>query len=312
MRTLGPDATVPEDARGAAIALGNFDGVHRGHRAVIESARAAGAARGVAIGAAVFEPHPRRFFQPDAPPFRLQTPGQRARALGDAGVQEVFEIGFDAALAQLSDRAFAERVLQGLLGAAHVSVGADFRFGKGRGGDAASLARLGAELGFDVDAVTPVRSGAAKISSTAIREAVAAGDMPKAAHMLGRPWAIEGEVLRGFSRGRDFGFPTANLALGEYVRPRLGVYAVRVDVGDGVLLPGVASVGVNPTVGALQDPVLEAHLLDFSGDLYGRMIEVELTAFLRDEVKFDDAEALKAQMREDVLQARTSLARGQT
>jgi riboflavin kinase/FMN adenylyltransferase len=312
MRTLGPNATVPEDARGAAIALGNFDGVHRGHLAVIESAGAAAAAHGVTVGAAVFEPHPRRFFQPDAPPFRLQTPRQRARALGHAGVQEVFEIGFDAALAQTSDRDFAERVLKDVLGAAHVSVGADFRFGKGRSGDAASLAKFGAEMGFGVTAVAPVKSGAAKISSTAIREAIAAGDMSKAAQMLGRPWAIEGEVLRGFGRGQDFGFRTANLALGDYVRPRLGIYAVRVDVGDGVLLPGVASVGVNPTVGALPEPVLEAHLLDFSGDLYGKLIEVELTAFLRDEAKFDSAEALKTQMKKDALQARTSLARGET
>ncbi|HJS79076.1 MAG TPA: riboflavin kinase, partial [Vitreimonas sp.] len=172
-----------------------------------------------------------------------------------------------------------------------------------------SLTKLGEEFGFSVEAVEPVREQAEKISSTSIREAIAAGAMEKAAAMLGRPWAVEGEVLRGFARGRDFGFPTANLALGDYVRPKLGVYAVRVDLGDGVLLPGAASAGVNPTVGALPEPVLETYLFDFSGDLYGKQIEVELIAFLRDEAKFADVEALKAQVKQDVIDARTALTR---
>lgn len=309
MDALDPLAKIPEDARGAAIALGNFDGVHLGHQAVIASAREVAWERNVALGAAVFEPHPRRFFKPDLPPFRLQTAKQRVRALAEAEATEVFEIGFDAALAQSSDRDFAERVLRDLLGVSHVSVGADFRFGKGRMGDAGSLAKLGQEFGFTVEAVSPVTAGAAKISSTGIRDAIAAGKMDEAWRMLGRPWAIEGEVLRGFQRGAGFGFPTANLSLGDYVRPRLGIYAVRVDLGDGMLLPGVASVGVNPTVGALPEPLLEAHLFDFSGDLYGREIEVDLASFLRDEAKFDDVEALKAQMRQDVIDARAALAR---
>jgi len=304
-----PPTSVPEDARGAAIALGNFDGVHRGHQAVIESARLVAEEHGIALGAAVFEPHPRRFFKPDTPPFRLQSNAQRARALGDCGVEEVFELPFDEAMAQSSDREFAERVLKDALGAAHVSVGADFRFGKGRSGDVASLTALGGELGFTVAGVEPVNEDGAKISSTAIREAIAAGGMTRATEMLTRPWAIEGVVLKGFQRGRDFGFPTANLSLGEYVRPRLGVYAVRVDTGDGVFLPGAASVGVNPTVGALPEPVLEAHLFDFSGDLYGKTIEVELAAFLRDEAKFDDVNALKRQMTQDVINARAALAK---
>lgn len=306
MSTLGPTSTIPEDARGAAIALGNFDGVHRGHQAVIASARGVAEERGAPLGVAIFEPHPRRFFQPDAPPFRLQSTAQRARALAELGIDEVFEIGFDEALARSTDREFAEQVIHGCIGAMHVSVGADFRFGRGRMGDVASLERLGEEFGFTVDAVAPI-GGADKVSSTGVRKAIANGDMALAADLLGRPWAIEGKVLRGFARGREFGFPTANLGLGDYVRPRLGVYAVRVDVGDGVLLPGVASVGVNPTVGALPEPVLEAHLLDFSGDLYGRTIEVELIAFLRDEAKFDDIEALKTQMKQDVVDARRAL-----
>lgn len=307
MDALDPQSKVPVDARGAAIALGNFDGVHLGHQAVIASARAVAEARGIALGAAVFEPHPRRFFNPDAPPFRLQTRAQRARALGDCGVKEVFEIGFDAALARSSDHDFAERVLRDVLGVAHVSVGADFRFGKGRTGDIETLSTLGKRLGFTVEGVEAVTDGATRISSTLVREAIGAGDMQQAAALLSRPWAIEGEVLRGFQRGRDFGFPTANIALGDYVRPRLGIYAVRVDTGDGVLLPGVASVGVNPTVGALPEPVLEAHLLDFSGDLYGKTIEVELGAFLRDEEKFDDVNAMKRQMTQDVINARLAL-----
>lgn len=306
MSTLGPSSTVPDDARGAAIALGNFDGVHRGHQAVIASARAVSERRGAPLGVAIFEPHPRRFFQPDAPPFRLQSSPQRARALAACGVEEVYEIGFDQSLARSTDREFAQRLIHDCIGAVHVSIGADFRFGSGRMGDAESLRRLGEEFGFTVEAVAPV-GGAEKISSTAVRNAIIGGDMAHAADLLGRPWAIEGEVRRGFARGRDFGFPTANLSLGDYVRPRLGIYAVRVDLDDGVLLPGVASVGVNPTVGTLPAPVLETHLLDFSGDLYGRTIEVELIAFLREEKKFDDVEALKAQMRHDVIEARRAL-----
>lgn len=307
MPTIGPTTAIPRDARGAAIALGNFDGVHLGHQAVIASAQDVAEETGVSLGVAVFEPHPRRFFKPDAPPFRLQSTRQRARALNEIGVEEVFEIGFDAALANSTDREFAERVLRDLLGVSHVSIGADFKFGKGRCGNAESLARLGDELGFSVAAVEPV-GGDDKVSSSGIREAITRGDMAAASDALTRPWAIEGEVLRGFQRGRTLGFPTANVALGEYVRPRLGVYAVRVDVGDGVLLPGAASVGVNPTVGdALPEPLLEAHLLDFSGDLYGKTIEVELIAFLRDEAKFDSLGELKRQMTQDVIDARRAL-----
>ena len=306
MPTLAPSSTIPDDARGAAIALGNFDGVHAGHQAVIASAGAVAERRGAALGVAVFEPHPRRFFRPTTAPFRLQNTRQRARALSAVGVQEVFEIGFDAALAGSTDREFAERVLRDLLGVTHVSIGADFRFGKGRSGDATSLEALGQELGFTVDAVTPV-GGVRKLSSSAIREAVERGDMAEARTALTRPWAIEGEVLRGFQRGRTLGMPTANVALGEYVRPRLGVYAVRVDVGDGPWMPGVASVGVNPTVGALPEPLLEAHLFDFSGDLYGRTIEVELIAFLREEQTFDSLGELKRQMTQDVIDARRAL-----
>lgn len=296
---------IDASSRGAAIALGNFDGVHLGHRAVIDSARAAAEAKGVALGVAVFEPHPRRVFQPDAPPFRLQTSEQRARTLAALGVQHLYEIGFDRGLSQLSDEEFARVVLAERLGAVHVSVGADFRFGRGRMGDAESLARLGTALGFSVEAVAPVGDGA-KISSSAIREAIATGALDRANALLSRPWAIEGVVQRGFQRGREFGFATANVALGEYLRPRLGVYAVRVAI-EGRLFDGVASVGVNPTVGALPEPVLEAHIFDFDADLYGKTIEVELIAFLRDEAKFETAEILARQIAEDASAARALL-----
>jgi riboflavin kinase / FMN adenylyltransferase len=307
MTRFSPDGALPAQARGAALALGNFDGVHLGHQAVLASARRAGAAIGAHLAAAVFEPHPRRVFQPDAPPFRLQSPAQRARALHAAGAVHVLEIRFDRALAQFTDSDFAREILAKRLGARHVSVGSDFRFGNKRMGDVASLTSLGASLGFSVDPVGEVAEAGARISSTAIRTAIAAGDMAAAAHMLTRPWAIEGVVARGFARGRGLGFPTANVALGDYLRPRLGVYAVRADLGDGVWRPGVASVGINPTVGALPEPVLEAHLFDFDADLYGRAIEVQLIAFLRAEQKFDGLDALKHQMAQDSEQARALL-----
>jgi riboflavin kinase/FMN adenylyltransferase len=290
---------IPADARGASLALGNFDGVHAGHQAVL----AAAADQGSRLAAAVFEPHPRRFFRPDAPPFRLQSPAQRARALAQCGVRELFEISFDRRLSRQSDRDFAQCVLSDQIGARHVSVGADFRFGRDRLGDVERLRRLGAEFGFGVSVVSPVKHEGIRVSSSAVREAIARGAMAEAAALLTRPWAIEGEVLRGFQRGRDFGFATANIALGDYVRPRLGIYAVRVDLGDGVLRPGVASVGVNPTVGVLPEPVLEAHLFDFDAELYGRTIEVQLIAFLRDEAHFESIEVLKAQMAEDAARA---------
>jgi riboflavin kinase/FMN adenylyltransferase len=307
MRAFGPGEDIPSDAKGAALALGNFDGVHLGHQAVIASARAAGARLGAPLGVGVFEPHPRRFFAPDGPPFRLQSAGQRNRALESLGVANLYTIGFDRALAQSTDRAFAEHVLRDRLKAAHVSVGADFHFGRGRMGNAESLRQLGAELGFSVDAVAPVLEAGVRYSSSRIRDAIGAGDMATAAALIGRPWAIEGEVRRGFMRGRALGFATANVGLGDYVRPRFGVYAVRVGI-DGVKRPGVASLGLNPTFDDVTEPVLEAHVFDFDADLYGRTVEVELVGFIRGEVKFTSTEALSAQIARDVETAKALLA----
>lgn len=308
MTRFAPGDDIPDRARGAVIAFGKFDGVHLGHQAVLRAARAAAEARGVAMAAAVLEPHPRRLFEPDAPPFQLQTRAQRDRALAVCGAEDVFEIGFDRALSQLTDRAFAERVFAHRLRAVHVCVGQHFKFGVNRIGDVASLAEAGATFGFTVEGVPEVPGPGGKVSSTAIRAAIAQGDMDEAARLLGRPWAIEGVVQRGFQRGRGFGFATANVALGDYQRPRLGVYAVRADLGDGLWRPGVASVGVNPTVGALLEPLLETHLFDFDAELYGRTIEVRLIAFLRAEAAFESSDAMVRQIERDAAEARALLA----
>jgi riboflavin kinase/FMN adenylyltransferase len=313
MRLLDLHQTLPENARGAALALGNFDGVHLGHQAVIASAaafaKANGAPPNTPLAATLFEPHPRRFFRPDAPPFRLQSIAQMMRAMSGLGVDCLFQISFDQTLAHLSADAFAQDILVGAIGAKHVSVGFNFQYGRGRGGDAQTLIAQGEMLGFDVNVVEPVEGPreTPPISSTAIRDAIAAGEMAQAALLLGRPWAIEGEVLKGFQRGRDIGFPTANVALGDYVRPKLGVYAVNVLIAHGDWRPGVASVGVNPTVGALAEPLLEAHIFDFDGVLYGRTIEVELVAFLREERTFPDMESMARQIGQDATQAKALL-----
>ncbi|MGE3301872.1 MAG: bifunctional riboflavin kinase/FAD synthetase [Hyphomonadaceae bacterium] len=293
--------------RPCAVALGNFDGVHLGHQAVVADAARAARALGLPLAACVFEPHPRQFLQPEGAPFRLQSPGQRARALEALGVEALYELKFDADLMRESDEEFARNQLSGVIGARHVSVGADFTFGRARMGDAASLSRLGAALGFSVGVVGVVGDAAGKVSSSAIRAAIAEGRPEEAQRLLSRPWAIEGFVLPGQARGRTIGFPTANVALGQYVRPRYGVYAVRVSVDGGAWLPGVANIGVKPTIGGAQEPLLEAHLFDVKRDLYGRRIEATLIAFIRPEQKFDSFAALTAQIAADADTARRLL-----
>jgi riboflavin kinase/FMN adenylyltransferase len=304
---LRSDEAVPPALRGASIALGNFDGVHLGHRAVVEAA--AHAARGRPLAAAVFNPHPRRHFKPDAPPFRLQSAHQRAEALFALGVGAVHELHFDAAMAAMTDEAFVRDVLVARLGAAHVAVGFDFRFGRERMGDAQSLTALGARYGFTVEIVDAVDDAGheTKVSSTAVRAALAAGDCARAAELLGRPWAIEGVVIDGAKRGRTIGFATANVGLADYVRPLFGVYATTTDIGDGVWLPGVSNCGVKPTVGGDNAPLLETHIFDVAPDLYGKRIETRLVAFLRPEKKFDSFEALTQQIAEDAARARAAL-----
>ena len=305
----------PAAARGAAIAIGNFDGVHRGHRRVIEQACEAARRIGCPAAAMTFAPHPRRFFRPDQPPFLLTRLRGRLRRIAAIGVDQVHLLRFDARLAALSPEEFVDGLLVGGLGVRHVSVGYDFVFGRGRAGTAAFLAARLAAAGLGASIVAPVSSGSGAgdevFSSTAARQALADGDTARAAGILGRFFEIEGRVAPGDRRGRTIGFPTANLRLGDYVRPRLGVYAVRVGIdGAGGGHDGVANLGLRPTFGGDSEPRLEVHLFDFAGDLYGRRLCVELRAFLRPERRFDGLDALKAQIAEDAAAARRVLAGG--
>lgn len=299
----------PED-RGAAVAIGNFDGVHLGHQSVLALARAAAADRGAPFGVVTFEPHPRAFFAPDAPPFRLMNAEARARRLEKLGVAQLYELRFDTPLAGLDAESFLRDVLAGGLGIRHIVAGADFRFGTRRGGDAEMLRRLGPRLGFGVTIAPLVSDAQGDFSSTAIRQALTEGRPADAARMLGHWHRIEGEVRHGDKRGRDLGFPTANLWLDGLHLPRFGVYAVRVDVLTGPhagRYGGAASLGVRPTFGTNR-PNLEVHLLDFTGDLYGAEISVALVAYQRPELKFDGIETLIVQMRADVIETRHLLA----
>ena len=309
MRILrGGEAAGPGE-RGATAAMGNFDGVHRGHRAVIEAAR--GARPGARLAVVTFEPHPRRVFQPDAPPFELMTFEAKARRLERMGVDLLASVRFDAALAALSPEAFCETVLVERLGVAHVTVGADFRFGARRAGSAETLAECGARMGFGVTAAPLVADeGGLEISSSAIRAALREGRPEEAARILGHWHRIEGPVLHGDKRGRTLGYPTANMGLDGLMPPRFGVYAVLVDVLDGPhagTWPGVASLGVRPMFG-VNAPNLETHLFDFAGDLYGARLSVALVAFQRPEIAFDGVDPLITQMAEDSAEARRRLA----
>lgn len=298
----------PED-RGAAVAIGNFDGVHLGHQAVIDIARDVAAKANVPLGVLTFEPHPRQFFAPDAPPFRLMNAGARAHRLARLDVRKLYELPFNAALAALSAQEFATEILHRRLGLAHVVIGADFCFGKGRSGTAADLQRFGGDLGFGVTVAPLISTGAVAVSSTAIRQALSEGRPQDAATMLGHPHVIEGTVIRGDQRGRDLGFPTANMSIDGLHPPRFGVYAVRVDVLDGPhqgSYLGASSIGVRPMFGE-NIPNFETYLFDFKGDLYGATLSVSLVDYLRDEHKFDSLDALTTQMTADCTQARDIL-----
>ena len=301
---------LPQAQRGAAVALGNFDGVHAGHRKVIEAAAAAGRDLGAPLGVVSFEPHPRVFFQPDAEPFRVMTLHQQARALEALGVELFYVLPFDAALAGLTDGEFVDQVLVDGLGVKAVAVGFDVTYGKGRSGGPDELRRAGEKHGFRVEVVDRVADAHdLKLSSTAVRDALHAGRPEEAAAMLGRPFAIEGEVIHGDKRGRTIGVPTANIALGDYVRPKYGIYAARTRLPDGRVVAGVASLGVRPMF-ETPEPLLEVWLFDFDEDLYGRVVETELVAYLRPELKLDGLEALKAQIAEDARRARAVLDAG--
>lgn len=299
---------LPAGLKGAAVAVGAFDGVHRGHQAVIADAARVARALNAPLGVVSFDPHPRRFFQPDAAPFRLMTPDQMAQALGERGVERLYLLAFDAEMAGMSDRDFAERVLAQGLGVRHAAVGFDFTFGKGRTGSPEALRAYGAELGFTVSVTDRIDDpDGLKLSSSAVREALKAGDMARAAAILGRPFAIAGQVVHGDKRGRTIGVPTANVPLGGYMRPAFGVYATRTRLADGRVFDGVANLGVRP-MWRTPEPMLEVWLFGFDGDLYGQVVETQLIAWLRPEMTFDGLEALKVQIDADVQAARTALA----
>jgi riboflavin kinase/FMN adenylyltransferase len=311
IRHPDPRSTHP---RGAVLAMGNFDGLHKGHAALIGLARDRARAAGVPAAVLTFEPHPRSIFMPDAEPFRLTPFRVKEREIARLDVDLLFVQHFDQAFAQKSAESFVADVLLGAVGLSHIIVGHDCTFGNRRRGTPGMLREAGTRQGFGVTVVEPVHGpGSAAYSSTHIRQLLRGGKPREAAGQLGRFWEIDGRVMVGDRLGRTIGFPTANLGLGEYLRPALGVYAVRVN-GDGPDDPfagravdAVANIGLRPTVGGLE-PRLEAHLFDTDTDLYGRHLRVSLVDFIRPEQKFAGLDALKAQIAADAARARAILA----
>jgi riboflavin kinase / FMN adenylyltransferase len=298
---------VPPPLKGAVLAIGNFDGVHRGHQAVLGEARRIARAEGRSAGAVVFEPHPREYFAPDQPFFKLTPTPVKLELLQALGLDQTFVIPFDAELATLSAEAFATEVLSKGLGASHAVVGYDFTYGKGRTGTTEQLAALGRKLGFGVDVVSPVGADGTTFSSSKVREHLRRGEVREAAEQLGYWWRVRGRVAKGAGRGKGLGFPTLNFALEPGQDIRHGIYAMRVEhAGRRHLAAGY--VGPRPTFGG-DAPVLEAYLLDFAGDLYGEEIEVEFIDFLRPDQAFATPEALTAQMTKDAEAARQVLAK---
>jgi len=307
MQRLTLDGGIPENLRGSIVALGNFDGFHLGHQAVVGRAVARAFHERRPMVVATFDPHPVRFFKPDLPPFRLTTLDQRERLFAHAGADAMLVFEFGRALASMDAEEFIAEVMAKRVGAAGVVTGDDFTFGKGRTGDAELLKSLGEKHGVIAETVPQVLIDGVRVSSGRIREALIAGDSGTATKLLSRDYAIEGVVQNGDARGRELGYPTANLVLGDYQRPKYGIYAVRATLDDGSEHPGVANLGVRPTFDPPQE-LLETHLLDFSGDLYGRQMEVALHAFIRSELKFESIDALVEEMRKDEAAARRLLA----
>lgn len=307
MERLTCDRPVPEHLRGGVVALGNFDGFHRGHQAVVGAAIANGRATGRPVLVASFDPHPVRYFRPDTPPFRLTTLEQRADLFAKAGADAMLVFTFNAALANVSAADFISEWLIGRTGAAHVVTGQDFTFGKARSGDVALLAELGPPQGLTAEAIGPVTDDGGPISSSRIRQALVGGDPIEAARLLTRPYRIQGLVQHGDKLGRTIGYPTANIALDRYLRPKYGVYAVRGLLPDGRVLNGAANLGIRPTFEPPKE-LLETHFFDFSESLYDQCIEIEMIAYLRPEAKFDGLDPLMAQMDKDCAEAKRILA----
>lgn len=310
MRIVRDHQFVSPGDRGASAAIGNFDGIHKGHRAVIDIARGHAERLARPLGIVTFEPHPREVFAPDAPPFRLMNAEAKANRLEKLGIDLLYELAFHRGLARLPPESFARLVIADGLGLSHVVVGADFRFGAGRTGTAIDLERFGTEMGFGVTVAPLLQSDEDAVSSTRIREALSEGRPRDAAAMLGHLHRIEGAVIRGDQRGRDLGYPTANMSIDGLHPPKFGVYATRVNVLSGPqrgTYDAVSSIGVRPMFGENR-PNIETFLFDFSADLYGTHLSVGLVEYLRGERKFDSLNALIAQMDDDSARARAILA----
>ena len=298
---------VPEQARGAILALGNFDGVHLGHAHLLRTLHAA--RPDAPLGVLTFEPHPRELFRPEDPPFRLSLSDERLGSLAALGVAHVFEIPFDREFSEFTADRFVEEVLHRSIGARHLACGADFAYGHRRGGDVASLAVQAERLGIGLTVVPALADAGGPFSSSRIRRALLDGYPERATEELGRPWTVRGVVRHGDKRGRLLGFPTANISLGRHLEPARGVYAVSVRLPDGRVCPGVANIGRRPTVNDTTESRLEVHLLEFEGDLYDQELLVSLHTLLRAERKFDGLDALKAQISLDAVWARDYLRR---
>jgi len=309
MRIIRDYTYVDQADRGASVAIGNFDGVHIGHRSVIDIARREAEQSGAPLGIMTFEPHPREYFAPQAPPFRLMGAEARAHRLEKLGVERLYELNFNAALSALSPREFAQNVIMDGLGLTHVVIGQDFCFGKGRAGNADDLKRYGQEMGFGVTIAGLVQGSSGEVSSTAIRRALSDGHPREAADMLGHWHRIEGPVMGGEQRGRALGFPTANMSIAGLHKPKFGVYAVLADVLTGPhagSYHGAASLGVRPMFNG-DEPNLETFIFDFTGDLYGADVSIALIEYLRPEETFQNLEAFIAQMHADCTRARQIL-----
>lgn len=298
---------MPEHLRGAVLALGNFDGFHLGHQAVAGEAIAQAKAAGRPAIIATFDPHPVRYFVPDAPPFRLTSLDQRQQLFADAGADAMLVFDFDASLAATTAEDFIAKLLVDRLGISAVVTGEDFTFGKGRGGNIGVLREVGAAHGLGCTAMGPVSDEGGIISSSRIREALQAGDCATATRLLTRPFAVEGLVQHGDKNGRLLGFPTANIDMANYLRPRYGIYAVKGRLLDGRVLNGAANLGIRPSFDPPKE-LLEPHFFDFAEDLYGQSIQVEFHAFIRGEAKFENMDDLRNQMHADCDAARAILA----
>ncbi|HUJ03640.1 MAG TPA: bifunctional riboflavin kinase/FAD synthetase [Rhizomicrobium sp.] len=313
MRIFRHYSDVPDALKGAVVALGNFDGVHLGHQALIGEARRLANERGAPLGVLAFEPHPQEFFRPGTENFRLTPFRTKARLIAGLGADAMYALAFDADMAKKSAQEFVIDVLVEGLGVGHVVVGADFQFGKGRSGNITVLSYMGEMEGFGVSIFAPVEAeGHGKISSTDIRKALKSGRPEEAASLLGHWWTIESHVIPGDKRGRTIGFPTINMRLEGSLEPAYGIYAVRARVLENDVTiaqyDGVASYGIRPMF-AVPQPILETYLFGFSGDLYGSHLAIELVAWLRPEAKFESLDALKAQIARDCEDAKAALAR---